>query len=105
MVFLTEGDVGIDDERKFFHAWGSGEGLIQFRWDQALAILPTVRLGLVDALASNWLELWYQPKIDLRTKAIVGVEGLIRCRHPVHGVLSPASFLADADEESLATAR
>lgn len=60
-----------------------------------------VRVDLGEALAQGWLELWYQPKINLRTKVIAGVEGLIRCRHPVHGLLSPASFLPDASEESL----
>ena len=70
--------------------------------ETTLTLLPTIRLGLDDALANGWLELWYQPKIDLRTKAITGVEGLIRCRHPVHGVLSPVSFLPDAAEDSLA---
>jgi EAL domain-containing protein (putative c-di-GMP-specific phosphodiesterase class I) len=37
----------------------------------------------------------------LRTNVITGVEGLSRCRHPVHGLLSPASFLPDADDVSL----
>lgn len=63
---------------------------------------PTVRLGLDELLAKDWLELWYQPKIDLRTKTMVGAEGLIRCRHPIHGVLAPDSFLPDASRHSLA---
>jgi EAL domain-containing protein (putative c-di-GMP-specific phosphodiesterase class I)/CheY-like chemotaxis protein len=57
-------------------------------------------VGLDESLAKGWLELWYQPKIDLRSNAIVGAEGLIRCRHPVHGILSPASFLPGAGESS-----
>jgi EAL domain-containing protein (putative c-di-GMP-specific phosphodiesterase class I)/CheY-like chemotaxis protein len=62
---------------------------------------PAIRIELREALANGWLELWYQPKIDLRSKAIIGVEGLIRCRHPKHGLLPPASFLPEADDESL----
>lgn len=62
---------------------------------------PAVRVDLGEALAKGCLELWYQPKIDLRTMAISGVEGLIRCRHPEHGLLSPASFLPGADDDSL----
>jgi len=57
-------------------------------------------VNLDEALANDWLELWYQPKIDLRSKMLVGAEGLIRCRHPVHGVLSPESFLPGASERS-----
>ena len=60
---------------------------------------PTV-VGLDEALAKGWLELWYQPKIDLRTKSLAGAEGLIRCRHPAYGVLPPSSFLPGASESS-----
>jgi EAL domain-containing protein (putative c-di-GMP-specific phosphodiesterase class I)/ActR/RegA family two-component response regulator len=61
-----------------------------------------VVVGLDEALARDWLELWYQPKIDLRSKTVAGAEGLIRCRHPQHGILPPSSFLPGAPESSLA---
>jgi EAL domain-containing protein (putative c-di-GMP-specific phosphodiesterase class I) len=61
---------------------------------------PPVTCDLDEALVNNWLELWYQPKIDLRTKTFAGAEGLIRCRHPVHGVLPPASLLPGATERA-----
>lgn len=59
------------------------------------------RIDLQHALDQNWMELWYQPKIDLRTKQFSGAEGLARIRHPKHGLLSPASFLPNADEKAL----
>jgi len=62
---------------------------------------PIPIVGLDEALVQGWLELWYQPKIDLRSKTFAGAEGLIRCRHPMHGVLSPASFLAGASEQGM----
>jgi EAL domain-containing protein (putative c-di-GMP-specific phosphodiesterase class I)/CheY-like chemotaxis protein len=65
-----------------------------------LADSPLAVVGLEEALAKGWLELWYQPKVDLRTKTLSGAEGLIRCRHPVQGILSPASFLPGALESS-----
>jgi predicted signal transduction protein with EAL and GGDEF domain len=37
--------------------------------------------------------LFYQPKVNMRTGKVFGVEALIRWLHPVHGVLSPAYFL------------
>jgi EAL domain-containing protein (putative c-di-GMP-specific phosphodiesterase class I)/CheY-like chemotaxis protein len=58
-----------------------------------------VEVGLDEAIANNWLELWYQPKIDLRTSTLAGAEGLIRCRHPVHGTLTPGSFLPGGTEQ------
>ncbi|MDW3219812.1 MAG: bifunctional diguanylate cyclase/phosphodiesterase [Acidimicrobiales bacterium] len=39
-------------------------------------------------------ELFFQPIIDMTTEAVVDVEGLLRWRHPQHGVLGPADFLA-----------
>jgi EAL domain-containing protein (putative c-di-GMP-specific phosphodiesterase class I) len=57
---------------------------------------------LADALRRGWWELWYQPKIDLRTKAIVGAEALSRVRHPDHGLIAPHAFLADATPQHLA---
>jgi EAL domain-containing protein (putative c-di-GMP-specific phosphodiesterase class I) len=56
---------------------------------------------LSQALQHNWLELWYQPKIHLHSKRLVGAEGLIRVRHPEHGVMSPASFLPGAGEADM----
>jgi EAL domain-containing protein (putative c-di-GMP-specific phosphodiesterase class I)/FixJ family two-component response regulator len=59
-----------------------------------------VEVSLDEAIANDWLELWYQPKIDLRTSTLAGAEGLVRCRHPVHGMLAPASFLPGGSEQA-----
>ena len=40
------------------------------------------KLTLRDILLRDWDELWYQPKIELRTKRLVGAEGLLRARLP-----------------------
>jgi EAL domain-containing protein (putative c-di-GMP-specific phosphodiesterase class I)/FixJ family two-component response regulator len=50
-------------------------------------------VNLDEALRKNWLEVWYQPKIDLKSIAICGAEALIRARHPDHGVVGPAELL------------
>ncbi|EJW12373.1 diguanylate phosphodiesterase [Rhodovulum sp. PH10] len=59
-------------------------------------------VGVAEALRETWLELWYQPKIDLRKKCLAGAEALARIRHPDLGVLLPGRFLPGIDEESLA---
>jgi diguanylate cyclase (GGDEF)-like protein len=41
---------------------------------------------------------YYQPQVDARTHAIVGVEALARWRHPTRGVLDPAEFIPVAEE-------
>jgi EAL domain-containing protein (putative c-di-GMP-specific phosphodiesterase class I) len=53
-------------------------------------------------LANGWLELWYQPKIDLRTGALAGAEGVVRYCHPDHGVHPVDSFLPQASAETRA---
>ncbi len=67
--------------------------------------LPATASGPVaidEALRNNWLEIWYQPKIDLKRKCLAGAEALARIRHPHEGMLWPESFLPETDEESLA---
>ena len=41
------------------------------------------KITLADVLENNWFELWYQPKIDLKTMRLSGAEALVRARHPV----------------------
>jgi predicted signal transduction protein with EAL and GGDEF domain len=47
------------------------------------------------------LFLVYQPRIDIATRRAVGVEALLRWRHPRHGVLAPERFLPLADDTGL----
>lgn len=61
-----------------------------------LSFAPLLLPDLDFALANGWLELWYQPRIDLRTKALVGAEGLIKYRHPVLGIHAIDKFLPQA---------
>ncbi len=59
-------------------------------------------IAVDEALRNNWLEIWYQPKIDLKRKCLVGAEALARIRHPQEGILWPESFLPGMDDDSLA---
>jgi len=57
-----------------------------------------VRIELEEALANDWIEFWYQPKIDLRRKQLAGAEAYARARHPQHGVLLPSAFMPGAPD-------
>jgi EAL domain-containing protein (putative c-di-GMP-specific phosphodiesterase class I) len=47
------------------------------------------------------VELWYQPKLDIQRNRVAGAEGLVRVRHPVHGLILPGAFLPEAEEASI----
>jgi EAL domain-containing protein (putative c-di-GMP-specific phosphodiesterase class I) len=59
------------------------------------------RIDLDEALRNGWIEFWYQPKIDLRKKQLVGAEAFARARHPQNGVLMPSAFMPGAKDSSL----
>lgn len=63
---------------------------------------PEPSTGLDEALDENWLELWYQPKIDIRRRCLAGAEAYIRIRHPEHGVLAPDRIWSDDGDDTLA---
>jgi diguanylate cyclase (GGDEF)-like protein/PAS domain S-box-containing protein len=50
------------------------------------------------ALERNEFMLFYQPKINLATRAITGVEALIRWTHPTRGSISPGQFIPIAED-------
>ena len=53
---------------------------------------------LKTAIEQDHLELFYQPKLELATKQITGVEALVRWHHPRYGLVRPDEFIALAEE-------
>ena len=73
-------------------------------WAWQVAVDDTVRerqlsllSNLRSAAESGELEMWLQPKQCLRTGRTLGMEGLVRWRHPTRGYVSPAEFVPFAE--------
>ncbi|MGH9033491.1 MAG: putative bifunctional diguanylate cyclase/phosphodiesterase [Acidimicrobiia bacterium] len=61
----------------------------------------TTENALRGALDRHELRLVFQPAFDLHTRRVVGVEALVRWKHPERGLIDPAEFLPLAEETGL----
>jgi diguanylate cyclase (GGDEF)-like protein len=59
--------------------------------------------GLRSAINQGEIKLYYQPKAELRTGQIVGVEALARWDHPEFGIVGPSEFVPIAEQTGLIT--
>jgi diguanylate cyclase (GGDEF)-like protein/PAS domain S-box-containing protein len=60
-----------------------------------------IEVELKEAIKRNELSLLYQPKVELETENVYGVEALIRWTHPMLGFISPAEFIPIAEESGI----
>lgn len=56
---------------------------------------------LVKGMRSGEFEVWYQPRVDIRSGRTIGFEALVRWRHPVRGILGPGAFLDVAEQRGI----
>ena len=84
-----------------YHAKESGRNAKHFyesNMNRLAGERQTLESGLRRAIAQDEFLLHYQPKVDLMTGKITGVESLIRWRHPDHGVVPAAPFIGVAEQ-------
>ncbi len=78
------------------------QGLRNMLWPgRSSADTAGEKVTLAEALKRKWCELWYQPKVELRTMRLDGAEALVRARHPQRGILAPGVFLPGASESDM----
>jgi len=70
--------------------------------DKALRVQNEGLLQIRNALAAGEFELYYQPKVNMRTFEVIGAEALIRWNDPERGLLPPVTFLPLIENDPLA---
>jgi diguanylate cyclase (GGDEF)-like protein len=87
-----------------YQAKAAGRNTYQV-FDSAMSARARLRFALEDSLRgaveSGRLAVHYQPKLDMKSGDIVGVEALARWRHPSLGFIPPWAFIPLAEETSL----
>ena len=82
----------------------SGSGGHRFfteEMEESVLARRSLELDLREALASDGLELYYQPLVDLSTGRVGTCEALLRWNHPVRGAVPPSTFIPIAEETGL----
>ncbi|MBC7952260.1 MAG: EAL domain-containing protein [Rhodospirillaceae bacterium] len=86
-----------------YHCKAGGQQYSFYDHDMNRQAVDRVNLenDLRHAIADRQFRLHYQPKLDSRTRKIVGAEALIRWNHPERGNVSPALFIPVAERAGL----
>lgn len=86
-----------------YSAKANGGGYLFF--ESAMGSSQLSRLSmesdLASALENDQLQLFYQPKIDVRNLNVAGMEALIRWMHPEKGMVNPLEFISVAEETGM----
>jgi diguanylate cyclase (GGDEF)-like protein/PAS domain S-box-containing protein len=84
-----------------YHAKSSGRNNFQFftaAMNQATVERLALEVGLRSAIEREELFVHYQPQMDVRRGRIVGMEALLRWRHPERGLIPPLKFIPIAED-------
>lgn len=101
---VNANDLLLHSDRAMYQSKIAGKNNFQF-FEQEMNEETNRRLEieseLYQALGRDELVLHYQPKIDLESGRIRGIEALVRWQHPKRGLIGPAEFIPIAEETAL----
>jgi len=96
-VLLRKADVAMYEAKRNHHCWELYACDRDVHTRQRFELLA----DLPGALTRGELILHYQPKLDLVTGTVPGLEALVRWQHPVYGLLDPDRFIGLAERAGL----
>ncbi|WP_274879426.1 EAL domain-containing response regulator [Vibrio harveyi] len=69
----------------------------QYTLEEQVVSLPILigRDEISTAFEQSWFLNYYQPQYSAKDNRLIGVEALVRCRHPQHGIIAPAQFITE----------
>jgi len=91
---IEQANIGLDQARQTKRKIGFFDGVAYGDPSSNLALMS----GMLWGIRSGEIELYHQPKFDLRRRRMNATEGLVRWRHPVRGMLRPDLFIPMAEE-------
>ena len=96
-ALLRRGDVAMYQAKKARTGWEFYAPERDLHSRDRLGLLGDLRA----AIGKRELELHYQPKVDLSSGEVPGVEALVRWQHPTRGLLGPGQFIPLAEHTAL----
>jgi diguanylate cyclase (GGDEF)-like protein len=97
-ALITNADAAMYSVKK------SGRNSVEFFSEENTTFFPErlqMERALRQAVARRQFELHYQPRVDVATGAVIGMEALLRWRHPEKGFVMPDDFIPLAEETGL----
>jgi EAL domain-containing protein (putative c-di-GMP-specific phosphodiesterase class I)/signal transduction histidine kinase/DNA-binding response OmpR family regulator/HPt (histidine-containing phosphotransfer) domain-containing protein len=78
------------------------DSLDQIRQEGTMMLVDAFSLEeLKNAIDSDELDTYFQPKVEIKSGQVVGVEALVRWNHPIKGLIKPDAFISMAEENGL----
>jgi diguanylate cyclase (GGDEF)-like protein/PAS domain S-box-containing protein len=93
-----------DADTAMYHVKESGRGAYRYfsaEMNTRMQDRLQIEIGLRRAINARQFELVYQPKVDIASGAVTGLEALLRWRHPEWGVVLPGRFISVAEDTGL----
>jgi diguanylate cyclase (GGDEF)-like protein/PAS domain S-box-containing protein len=98
-VLLRRADAAMYVAKRSGNSHAVFDGQHEVQATRKLALLSDLR----QCISRDELVLHYQPRIDLATRQVAGVEALVRWQHPDRGLLMPGHFLGDVERTEMIT--
>jgi diguanylate cyclase (GGDEF)-like protein len=94
----------VNADSAMYHAKKMGRNNYQFftaEMNAAASARLELERGLRRAMENEEFELYYQPKVHVKSGKVIAMEALVRWRHPQKGIISPTEFIPLAEEMGL----